>query len=920
MKEYKLGQKWISSAEPELGIGRVLEVQHRLVTIHFDLVEETRSYAKDKAPLSRVRFNVGDKITTLDGIEITVEKVIDRDGTLVYEGEYLGTDTAIIETDLNPNITFSKPEERLFTNQYDTNRWFNLRQKSLAHRTRLDSAPIRGLLGPRVALIPHQFYIAQEVASRYAPRVLLADEVGLGKTIEAGLIIHQQLITGRATRVLIVVPPALSFQWFVEMIRRFNLQFALLDEERCLEIEADNRAEFEDDKPELDNPFEAQQLMLCTTSLFTDNPKRLDQALLADWDLVIVDEAHHLAWTAGEPSPEYQVVERLGEKSKGLLLLTATPEQLGRLGHFSRLRLLDPSRYRDYDQFLAEEADYNKIAQLISAFVIENNTATNAALRDRLGQFAPDADDELITALLDRHGTGRVLFRNVRESVSGFPARILHRHELSGQFPKTNASNWNNKDPRVGWIEALLANSNDKFLVICSLAETALALEKYLRDRTTTRSAAFHQGMDLIARDRAANYFADTEKGAQVLVCSEIGSEGRNFQFAHQLVMYDLPTSPDLLEQRIGRLDRIGQESDVSIHVPYSKGSEQERLLNIYDQGLGLFTQPNPAAQVVFNELEVENPDAVQTAKSMSDKQLEEMRGGKDKLLELNSHRSPISEQTLSLVLAEDNSDALEDYMEESFELFGLESEPLNETTLLVKPTEGMVRHSPVSLETQDRFQYPELPEDGLSYTYDRDTALARENVNFLTWENPLVEQAMDAVLSDVTGNCTVIVINLKDIPKGTLLVETLHLVDCIAPAELNPSRYLPAHILRSLISPDLTDLSAKVPFNRFDETLDIAPEALSKIITQQEPGIRKILQGAEVNAAEKFEPIRKRALVSMTNQFQREIDRMVALAEHNPNVRTDEIEFLNTGLETLTIAIQSSQIRLEAVRVILVA
>ena len=85
------------------------------------------------------------------------------------------------------------------------------------------------LFGPRVALIPHQLYISHEVASRFSPRVLLADEVGLGKTIEAGLIVHQQLQTGRASRVLIIVPKALTFQWFVEMIRRFNLQLTILD-------------------------------------------------------------------------------------------------------------------------------------------------------------------------------------------------------------------------------------------------------------------------------------------------------------------------------------------------------------------------------------------------------------------------------------------------------------------------------------------------------------------------------------------------------------------------------------------------------------------------------------------------------------------------------------------------------------------
>ncbi|STU57680.1 RNA polymerase associated protein RapA [Klebsiella pneumoniae subsp. ozaenae] len=106
-------------------------------------------------------------------------------------------------------------------------------------------------------------------------------------------------------------------------------------------------------------------------------------------------------------------------------------------------------------------------------------------------------------------------------------------------------------------------------LVICAKAATALQLEQVLREREGIRAAVFHEGMSIIERDRAAAWFAEEDTGAQVLLCSEIGSEGRNFQFASNLVMFDLPFNPDLLEQRIGRLDRIGQAHDIQIHVPY---------------------------------------------------------------------------------------------------------------------------------------------------------------------------------------------------------------------------------------------------------------------------------------------------------------------------------------------------------------
>ncbi|MDZ7685801.1 MAG: hypothetical protein U5O39_12990 [Gammaproteobacteria bacterium] len=198
MTDFKTGQKWISNAEPELGMGRVIRLDERTVSLYFDAAAEERMYALWQAPLTRVHFNPGDRITTQDDVTITVNSVVDKNGIFVYHGDYQGTDTAVVETELDANVRFSKPEERLFTHQIDDNRWFNLRYHSLARRARLAESSSVGLYGPRVAPIPHQLDIASEVASRFAPRVLLADEVGLGKTIEAGLILHQQLQTGRA--------------------------------------------------------------------------------------------------------------------------------------------------------------------------------------------------------------------------------------------------------------------------------------------------------------------------------------------------------------------------------------------------------------------------------------------------------------------------------------------------------------------------------------------------------------------------------------------------------------------------------------------------------------------------------------------------------------------------------------------------
>ncbi len=319
-------------------------------------------------------YQQGEEIETFDGERYTVRAVEDLDGVLVYHADDGENLQPISEVKLAGSVNFSAPHQRLFAGQFDRNGAFRLRVATLQHMDRLRASPAQGGLigGARTQHLPHQLYIAHEVARRHAPRVLLADEVGLGKTIEAGLILHYQLQTGRARRALIVVPDSLIHQWLVEMLRRFNLRFSIIDQARYDDLKAEeddvdalvNHIFGDDDAV---NPFESDQLVLCSLDFLVRSEKARKDAVAAGWDLMVVDEAHHLAWSPEQSSPEYDVVEQLSGASQGLLLLTATPEQIGVASHFARLRLLDPARFHNLETFREEEQHYEVINQVVRA-------------------------------------------------------------------------------------------------------------------------------------------------------------------------------------------------------------------------------------------------------------------------------------------------------------------------------------------------------------------------------------------------------------------------------------------------------------------------------------------------------------------------------------------------------------------------
>jgi ATP-dependent helicase HepA len=913
MSDFVVGQRFLSDAEPELGLGIVTEVEFRALTLVFPATQDTRRYAHANAPLTRITFEVGDVLRDGAGEEALVVSVQEHKGLLIYRVKPTTpaavAERQLSEVELSPQLSLSQPLKRLLAGRIESSGWFQLRRAALAAQGFIESSALLGLCSGRTELLPHQLYIAHEVSKRPAPRVLLCDEVGLGKTIEACLILQQQLFTGLASRVLILLPDSLVHQWLVELLRRFNLRFTILDEERCRALTEVNPV----------NPFESEQLVLCSREFLCSAGQWRDHALQAGWDLLIVDEAHHLLSNravANGTLSLHALIQLFAAQVPGLLLLTATPDQAGLESHFALLALLDPQRFHDLNEFIAQQSRYRELAAQLETL--------------------PAEDEQQLNDLLDRHGTGRVVFRNTRKTVSGFPERVLHRYPLALPELYAEASAalqpeqrfmhedlWLRQDPRVSCVVELTQKlAGQKLLVICHRRSTADALETFLRLHRGLRTAVFHEGLTLVERDRAAAYFAETEKGAQILVCSEIGSEGRNFQFCQHLALFDLPKNPDLLEQRIGRLDRIGQQRQVNIHVPFFTGSAQAVLLHLHADSLGITDRPNPAAAQVCSELAEKLDNVLQTpqdtakaaelfseAERLNRKLLEQHAAGRDKLLELNSCRPHAATALLQQISALEHEGTPRQFLRGVFASYGLDNEENSNGSWSVTPGADMLVES-----------FPSIPDEGMTFTLHRSLALKRDDLPFVTWLHPLVLQSLDMVLQDDNGKATVATLRDKRLPAGTLVLESLFRVMVSGPARLQVKRWFPTTTVRAVVDSQKRSIGKALTAELLDKQAESLSKAQLRQLLQERRDVVDLLARLARKVAEKQLPeLVAERTAAMQQALDVEIARLEALRAVNPQVQDSEIAYFRQQRADLAQYFGGARLHTEALRLFVV-
>jgi ATP-dependent helicase HepA len=989
------GQRWISDSEPELGLGVILEIGFREVKISFRASNVVRVYMHRNAPLRRVRLKAGDRARSNSGKVFLVKAVKEAGGLLTY----IGDGESLPEQDLLDRMTFSDPDKRLLAGQVGKAREFALRFRTHAFRRDMLGSRVRGLAGARMELLDHQISIAHEVASRHHAKVLLADEVGLGKTIEAGMIFHRLFVTGQIGRVIVAAPSQLVHQWLVELYRRFNHMFTVVDEDLF-------RSEEKGDQSV--NPFLNRQTMICAVEFLSGSARRVKQAKEAGIDLLIVDEAHHLAWSPESKSPEYAAVETLAAVSRSVLLLTATPIQLGQAGHFGRLRLLDPRRFTDLPAYLREAAQYQDLAGVVDRILSSETPVPEAldallaafpgdqALRSKVDDYAkglPGAKRSLIEDLVDRHGTGRLMFRNRRSALGGFPDRIVHPVPLdnapehrewakavAGTDPRPGAGPFSGesefsrflngpaaytsgelkgfagdateflkrawrKDPRLDWLVNLLKElEGEKILLICSHKGVVFALQEILPTLTTAPFALFHENLTMATRDKNAAYFAQpSPDGARMLICSEIGSEGRNFQFAHHLVLFDLPLDPSVLEQRIGRLDRIGQKEDIHIHVPFVRGTAHEILYRWYQEGMDAFRHPvlgsdyfheeqvgevmdvcrlAVAAEAWESAAGTTDPEArdrahadaaenavsalVQRTRTLAARVRETLEKGRDRLLEINSNRPELARALIAEIRAEDEDGELEEYLEEVFDHFGVDSEN-------TEPKRGYFIFPGDRMEVDS---FPNLPAAGLAITYDRGEALAREDLAFMTLDHPMVRGAVDLVLGSSEG--TVGFVEWREAPLKGFALDAVFILEATAPGHLHIDRFLAPTPVRVLVDQNGEDVSHLLPRLDLSEPEQAPTGLLEDHHDQFDKLVPKLLEAAAQKVSFKQAAVKKEAHKEAEKRLGAERDRLKNLMGINASVTREEVEEADRFLQETLKHIMGAEIRLDAVRLVI--
>jgi len=435
-------------------------------------------------------------------------------------------------------------------------------------------------------------YVAERATSADPVRWLLADEVGLGKTIEACLILNRLVHAGRIERCLVVAPQSLTVQWLGELWRKYHQVFTLLDSDRLADVARDFGADF--------NPFDVHRRAVIAMEMLLERPQLTAQAVAAGIDLLVVDEAQRLKRPPGHPGERlWRAVAPIADLGRDVLLLSATPLEDDAHGFFRLLQLLRPEEFPD-DDFESRIAHGTPLPPCTSS----TRRADIGGFPERVGvavsagasafRRISDADVEhIVRSAPAPHAVARrdKIDRIQRACSSGAALSVVlgpDGDELRRHAQAMDATDW-----RIDWLVSGAVRwraAKEKTLVFVAYRETLEMIRSALSQRAQLATGLFHEGLSVARRDTEVARFRELD-GPSLLVSTESGGEGRNFEFCRRLVLFDLPWKPTVVEQRIGRLDRIGRRDPVEIVYFRPAGGIVADVVRLYES-LGLFREP----------------------------------------------------------------------------------------------------------------------------------------------------------------------------------------------------------------------------------------------------------------------------------------------------------------------------------------
>jgi ATP-dependent helicase HepA len=731
---WKPGDRVTHRFHAELGLGRIVEIQGRTLRVEFPDAGQTLSFAAGTDALAPLTVTPGSRARLEPSGEIVVVESCESGRCLLADGREVALD------DLWPLPAEISAVERLARGNVDAFEDFANRLDGLRLLRVRRAGGLGSFLGGRIQLFPHQLHAAERASRSDPVRWLLADEVGLGKTVEACLILNRLLHTGRAERTLVVAPETLILQWLGELWRKHHQVFALLDDKRLDDVAKDYGDGF--------NPFDVHRRAIVGLETLVRRRRLTEQAVQAGIDLLVVDEAHHLRRPKGHPGNEaYRAVAPIAAQGRHALLLTATPLEDDAHGFFRLLQLLRPEEFPEDESFEERLARREPLPPCTSA----TRRADIGGLPPRVPvpvEIAGDgwaALDSLVRHLRAQPAENALARRRKADRVFralAYPAALLPVLEREDAETLALATAAQAQDPRVRWLieqSGRWLGPAEKTLVFVAHRET-LDLLRAAIERQGRRAGVFHEDLSPERRDIEVAQFRLAE-GPSMLISTEAGGEGRNFQFCRRLVLFDLPWNPSVVEQRIGRLDRIGRTIPTEILYFRPPAGFGRAVAGLYE-AIGLFSEPLGGlerelrhAALAVERAAVEGPEEVDPA--VFDRVLREARTAHDRVQRAafhELHRDPYRPEMAPEILARvpPDLDALnEDVVVRAASRFGFEVEQQSgeRTWRLEFGYEALVDYLPGVAP-------------GSSYlgTFSRERAVAEETLDFFSSGHPLVE------------------------------------------------------------------------------------------------------------------------------------------------------------------------------------